>query len=139
MNIDLSTEYGVRVAHRLKEEIIVWLTTVRPDGRPEPSPVWFYWDGSTILIYSQLGKTKVAAIAANSHVALNFDSDTTGGDIVVLTGEARIDDTAPPSNEVPEYQVKYKEHIARIGSTPERFAKGYPVATRVTPTKLRGF
>jgi PPOX class probable F420-dependent enzyme len=139
MTIDLSTDFGTRVARRLESEIIIWLTTVRPNGIPEPSPVWFYWDGSTILIYSQPGKTKLKDIAANPHVALNFNSDAQGGDIVVLTGEAHEDPSAPPSNMVEGYLSKYLEPIANIGMTPEFFAKGYSVPIRVTPTKLRGF
>src|ERR1039457_1702621 len=72
MIIDPTTEYGAKVDRHLKDEIVIWLTTVRPDGRPEPSPVWFYWDGATVLIYSMPGKTKLKAIASNPHVALNF-------------------------------------------------------------------
>ena len=139
MNVDLSTDFGARVDRRLRDEIIIWLTTVRPNGVPEPSPVWFYWDGATILIYSMPGKTKLKAIAANPHVALNFDGDTTGGDIVVLTGEARVDPAAPPAHLMPEYLAKYLKPIAGIGMTPESFATGYSVAIRVTPTKVRGF
>ena len=139
MNIDLTTDFGAQVERRLKMEEIVWLTTVRPSGVPEPSPVWFYWDGSTILIYSMPGKTKLASIGANSPVALNFNSSASGGDIVVLTGEARIDPSAPPAHLMPEYLEKYEKPIARIGMTPDTFAKGYSVAIRVTPTTMRGF
>ncbi|MFQ5612516.1 MAG: hypothetical protein ACE5H9_10325 [Anaerolineae bacterium] len=39
--IDLSTEFGLRVARRLREERIIWLTTLRADQTPQPSPVWF--------------------------------------------------------------------------------------------------
>ena len=31
LNLDTSTEFGARVAHRLRDEHIVWLTTVRRD------------------------------------------------------------------------------------------------------------
>jgi PPOX class probable F420-dependent enzyme len=139
MNIDLSTDFGAGVDRRLKDEIIIWLTTVRPNGVPEPSPVWFYWDGSTCLIYSQPGKTKLKAIAANPNVALNFNTTATGGDVVVFTGEAQVDPAAPPAHLMPEYLAKYLAPIADIGMTPESFAKGYSVAIRVTPTKVRGF
>ena len=36
-NLDTSTDFGARVARRLAEERIIWLTTVREDGQPEPS------------------------------------------------------------------------------------------------------
>lgn len=41
MIIDLTTEYGARVARRLQDEQVIWLTTVGRDGTPQPNPVWF--------------------------------------------------------------------------------------------------
>lgn len=139
MQLDTGSEFGARVARRLREETIIWLTTVRADGRPQPSPVWFLWDGETVLIYSQPGKPKVRNIAANPRVALHFDGNGKGGDIVVFDGEARVDPDAPPSNEIPELVEKYRQGIARLGGTPESFAREYSVAIRVTPAKVRGF
>src|SRR5436305_4348859 len=115
MNFDLSTDFGKKIERRLKDEVIVWLTTVRPNGTPEPSPVWFYWEGSTVLIYSMPGKTKLKAIAANPRVSLNFNSSRTGDSVVVMTGEARIDSDAPPADQHPEYLAKYLKPIAGIG------------------------
>ena len=42
---DQSTEFGQRVARRLAEERIIWLTTVDQHDVPQPRPVWFWWDG----------------------------------------------------------------------------------------------
>jgi PPOX class probable F420-dependent enzyme len=42
--LDESTEWGARAARRLREEIIGWLTTVSPEGAPQPVPIWFLWD-----------------------------------------------------------------------------------------------
>jgi PPOX class probable F420-dependent enzyme len=139
MQIDVTTDFGARVARRLRSETVIWLSTVRPNGTPEPSPVWFHWDGSTFLIYSMPGKVKLKDIATNPKVALNFNGDADGGNIVVFTGEAREDPSAPPADQVEEYLAKYRAPIAGIGMTPEYFARGYSVAIRVTPTKLRGF
>jgi hypothetical protein len=44
--VDESTEFGARVARHLRDEIVVWLTTVTPRGAPLPMPVWFVWDGA---------------------------------------------------------------------------------------------
>ncbi len=38
------------IEERLRSNEMVWLTTVRPDGRPHSVPVWFLWDGATVLI-----------------------------------------------------------------------------------------
>jgi PPOX class probable F420-dependent enzyme len=137
--IDLSGEFGTRVAGRLAEEIIIWLTTVRADGTPQPSPVWFLWADQQLLIYSQANKQKLRNIQHNPKVALNFDGNGRGGNIVVITGEARIDPHAPPADQVAAYIEKYRNDIARIGRDPESFAKSYSVAIWVTPTSLRGF
>jgi PPOX class probable F420-dependent enzyme len=138
-NLDTTTEFGARVQRRLTEEPIVWLTTIRPDGRPEPVPVWFLWDGQTFLIYSRPETPKLANIAAHPRVSLNFNTNATGGDVVVFGGEARIAEGEPAAHEVPAYVEKYKDEIPTIGMTPETFAADYSVPIRVTPTKVRGF
>ena len=138
MKIDTSTEFGQRVARRLREERIGWLTTVGPDGTPQPSPIWFLWDGATILIYSQPNTPKLRNIARNPKVALNLDGDGQGGDIVILTGEARVAPDAPPAKDYPEYVEKYRQGLVRIGMTPEQFTDSYSVAICMTPTRLRG-
>ncbi|HYU20962.1 MAG TPA: TIGR03667 family PPOX class F420-dependent oxidoreductase [Chloroflexota bacterium] len=138
MLIDTNTEFGARVARRLEEERIIWLTTVRPAGTPEPSPVWFLWDGETFLIYSQPSSPKLRNIARNPSVSLSLDGDGRGGDIVVFTGQARVETDAAPATRIPAYLERYRDGIARIGMTPQGFADAYSVALRVTPTKLRG-
>jgi|SRR5947208_5338585 len=138
MMLDTTTEFGARVERRLREERIGWLTTVGRDGAPQPSPIWFLWDGGTFLVYSQPKQLKLGNIERNPKVALHLDSDGLGGNIVVVTGEARIVRDVPPANEIPEYLDKYRSDIARIGMTPESFARAYSVAIRITPKKLRG-
>ncbi|MGH2558169.1 MAG: TIGR03667 family PPOX class F420-dependent oxidoreductase [Thermomicrobiales bacterium] len=136
--IDTTTPFGARVARRLSEESIVWLTTVRDDGTPRPSPGWFLWDGKTFLIYSQPNTRKLRNIARSAKVALHLNGDRHGNDIVILTGDARIADDAPPGHEVPTFVKKYEADLGH-GEAAERMARDYSVAIRVTPTGLRGF
>lgn len=138
LNIDPGSEFGARVLRRLRDEQIIWLTTVRADGTPQPSPVWFYWHEEGMLIYSQPNTPKLRNIGANPTVALHFNSDADGGDIVVLTGAARIDQPVP-SEVAAAYIDKYREGIQSLNSTPESFARSYSVAIIVTPTAVRGF
>jgi len=51
--IDLTSKFGHRAARRLAEEKIIWLTTMDNLGHPQPRPVWFLWNGASILIFSQ--------------------------------------------------------------------------------------
>ncbi|HEV2128380.1 MAG TPA: TIGR03667 family PPOX class F420-dependent oxidoreductase [Thermomicrobiales bacterium] len=131
--IDITTEFGQRVEHRLAGEQVIWLTTVRPDGTPQPSPVWFLRGGDTLLIYSQPDKPKLRNIEANPKVALSFNATPSGGDVVVFSGES------PPAREHAAYIEKYQDDIQRLNSTPERFSDEYSVPIRVALTGLRGF
>jgi PPOX class probable F420-dependent enzyme len=138
LTIDASTPFGQRVLRRLGADLIAWLTTVRPDGTPQPSPIWFLWDGATILIYSQRAKPKLRNIAPNPRVAVTLNSNETGGNIVILNGDASIDSATPLADQVPEYVAKYHDEIAGLGMTDAQFAAEYSVPIRVTPTNLRG-
>lgn len=136
--LDFSTDFGRRAAERLRTEQIVWLTTVGGDGMPQPSPVWFFWDGETALIYSQPHTSKVSNIARHPQAALHLDGDGKGGNIVILTGQAEIATAAPPATEHAAYLAKYDTGLKNIGMTPASFAATYSTAIRVIPTKLRG-
>src|SRR5215470_16404935 len=95
LDLDLNTEFGARVARRLREERVIWLTTVGRDLTPQPSLVWFLPDVETLLIYSKPNMPKLRNIEQNPTVALNFDSDSRGGNVVIITGTAIIDRQAP--------------------------------------------
>jgi len=136
---DPETPFGERVARRLQEEAVIWLTTTGADGTPQPAPVWFLWEGETFLIYTLASARRLAHIERNPRVALNFDGDGSGGDIIVFTGEARRVSDAPPADQNLAYAAKYRQLIAEEFQTAENFAQGYPVALRITPTKVRGF
>ena len=85
------SEFGRRVVERLATEQVVWLTTVAADGTPQPNPVWFLWEApSSVLIYSQARARRLEHIDRRPRVALNFDGNGQGGNIVVLAGEASI-------------------------------------------------
>ncbi len=137
--LDESTEFGVRAARHLREDVVVWLTTVGRSGAPSPNPVWFLWDGAGVVrVWSLPTAARVGHVGPNPNVSLHFDGNGRGGDIVVLSGIARIDESGPAADAVPEYVAKYGEHISRIGHTPESFAARYSVPLVVTLTRLRG-
>ena len=137
--VDISGKAGKRVEGRLREEKIAWLTTVRADGQPQSVPVWFLWDGETLLVYSQPGRQKLRNIGRNQRVGFNLNSNEGGGDVVRAEGEAKIVQDAPPATDVPEYIRKYRDHIARIGYEEVGFAKAYSIAVRITPTRWQAW
>jgi PPOX class probable F420-dependent enzyme len=138
MVVDEGTEFGARVARRLRDESVVWLTTVTPAGAPLPRPVGFVWDGGDVVsIYSQPG-ARVRNIAANPKVALNFDGDGRGGDVVVISGIARVDPGAPPADANRAHLAKYAAQIDAFGMTPASYAARFRVPIRIRLTRVDG-
>jgi PPOX class probable F420-dependent enzyme len=138
MVIDDSTDHGARAAAHLRDDVVVWLTTVSPRGAPLPMPVWFLWDGEdSVVVYSQPG-ARVRNLGSNPHVTLNFPGDGRGGDIVVLSGTATLDRGGAGADEDGGYRAKYADDISRIGHTPESFAERYSVPVRIRLERLRG-
>jgi len=137
---DPATPFGERVLRRLRDERLVWLTTVDAKGMPQPTPVWFLWDEatSTILIYSRADARRLAHLQQDPRVALNFDGNGRGGDIIVITGQAQVSSDDPPADRLPIYVEKYRDFIARSYATPEKFASIYSVALRIHPGAIRG-
>jgi PPOX class probable F420-dependent enzyme len=136
--IDESTEFGARAAAHLRDEVVVWMTTVTPTGTPLPMPVWFLWEGGeSVVMFSQDG-ARIRNLEANPRVSLNFSGDGRGGDIVVFTGRATVERDAPSADRVGGYVAKYASHIERIGYTPEQFAARYSMPVHIELERLRG-
>ena len=125
------------VEGRLQTNLMAWLTTVSPSGRPHSVPVWFLvQEDDTILVYSEPNKAKLRNIAANPRVALALDVTDIGRDVIRFEGTATHVPGHPRADEVPAYLSKYVERIAAIFGTPERFARSFSEAILITPTRL---
>jgi PPOX class probable F420-dependent enzyme len=139
-DVDFTSDVGRKALERLQREELIWLTTVRRDGAPQPSLVWFvFQDDQTVLLFSQPGAAKIRAIRRNPNVSLNFNSDANGGSVVVLNGQAVLGDTSLSVEKVPAYAEKYRAGIARLGMTPEQMAVEYSQPIVITLGTLRGW
>ena len=134
--LDFSTDFGKRLKKHLEHDEIIWFTSVSPKGAPSPNPVWFYWDGEAIIVYSQPASFRVRNLKRNPQVALNFRADPHGSEVMVIIGEASL----KPSNQVVPagYWAKYKKLLPGIGLTIETMIRDYSVEIRVKPTRARG-
>lgn len=136
--INFNSPIARKIKRRLREEQIIWITTVDSHNTPQPRPVWFHWDGDDILIFSQARAAKVRHIIRNPKVALNFNTDSSGEEVGVMIGEARIQPEALPANRMRNYMRKYRQGLQDIGSTVAEMQAEYPVIILVTLLSLRG-
>jgi PPOX class probable F420-dependent enzyme len=95
---DPATPVGARVAQRLRDEAALWLTAVAADGTPQANPVWFLWVGHTVLVYNQPTAKHLVHIRRHPKVALHCNSNGQDGDIIVMTGEARLSPEEPQAD-----------------------------------------
>jgi PPOX class probable F420-dependent enzyme len=91
------------------------LATVRPDGDPSVTPMWFRWDGTLLQFTHTSKRQKIRDIANNPHVAFvvrdpdrptrylqvrgtaeSIEPDPTGAFYVVLAKRYGATDPPPP-------------------------------------------
>lgn len=137
--IDFTSEFGKRVLQRLENEPVIWITTVFPNGTPQPNPVWFYFDGECVLIYTRPGSIKLKNLSRNPRVSLHFEGATpVGGDVVIFHGTACLERETPATH--PGYAQKYaKIAMDQWQVSMEDLFKEYSVLLRITLLKVRGF
>ncbi len=66
------------------------LSTVRADGSPHVTPIWFLLDGDEIVFNTAATSVKGRNVARDGRVALCVDDDRPPFAFVVLQGRARI-------------------------------------------------
>jgi PPOX class probable F420-dependent enzyme len=137
--LDFNSPLGQVIERRLRQEQVIWLTTVDARLTPQPRPVWFHWDGETVLILSQADAAKVRHVSRNPRVALNFNTNAGGGQVGVLIGEARLMAEPLDPQRLEAYTIKYARGIRDLGMTPESMLAEYRVVLLVTPLEMRGF
>jgi len=135
--LDLSRPEYAHPLKRLRTDLMLWLGSVRPDGRPHLVAVWFLWDGASVLILSKPENQKVRNLRQNPHVTLALDDTRSGEDVVVIEGTAELVSDPDLTVTLPAYAAKYAEQIARIFTDPEDMARQYSQAIRITPTRVR--
>lgn len=134
--LDLNKPKDAHVDERLRKEPIIWLSTVRPDGRPHLVPVWFLWDGESILIFSQPGNQKMRNLQQNKNVMLALEAAEQGEDVVMIEGKAALLDKSNQTMNLPDFAEKYAALIKSMDTNAEELAKSYSEGIRITPTRF---
>jgi PPOX class probable F420-dependent enzyme len=118
----MTVEFTQEVSDRLSSDQFGWLTTVAKSGQPVPRLVWFYLDGSDVIVYSEPNSAKVRHIKNHPRVSFSLDSDGNGGGVIVVGGDATIDAEGANPLDDARYRTKYAEAAASFGFTDEFIA-----------------
>ena len=121
----------------LETDLVAWLTTVAPDGRPQSSVVSFVHESGTILIYSEPETPKMRNLAHTAQVSFNLQSDPYGDHYLVIEGTMAIDRSVPPADRHAAYAAKHREAYAHWKMDPGQAAADFSVPLRLTPSRVR--
>ena len=135
---DPATGFGERVRQRLRDEQVIWFTTVGGDGTPQPNPVWFLWEDNSVLVYNRSDANLLAIYAAIPRCVCILTVTDAGATSWCWLGAHKCW-KVPPPHELPGYLDKYRESMTRVSGSPEAFSEAYPVPVRVDVARVRGF
>ena len=76
---------------RLGRETEIWMATVRHDGRPHLTPMWFVWLNEKIYVSTPSQAQKFINMRHNQSVALSL---TDALNVIIIEGEAHVADRA---------------------------------------------
>lgn len=137
--LDVTKERDAHVDERLRSDTMIWINTVRADGRPHSAVVWFLWDGSKFLIFSMPNTQKVRNLRHNPNVVLALEDTKDGEDVIQVEGKAELlENNSGVSATFPAFAAKYDRMLKDMDSTPEAMAVEYSQAIRITPTRFLG-
>jgi F420H(2)-dependent biliverdin reductase len=88
----------------LESEQNAWLCTLRPDGSPHVTPVWFVYRAGTWWLGSSERNVKVRNVEADARVAIALAD---AGSPVVAEGRVRVLRDSFPPDIVKEFAAKY--------------------------------
>jgi PPOX class probable F420-dependent enzyme len=131
----MAAELTQEVSRRLESDNYGWLTTVAKSGQPVPRLVWFLFDGTDVIVYSEPDAAKVRHIKAHPRVSFSLDSDGNGNGVVAVGGETRIDAEGANPLEDKAYVAKYEELAKSFGFT-EEFLTAYSTRLKVSIDKV---
>ena len=125
---DLEMETAMRRAR------VGWLGTTHPGGGPHLVPVWFFWDGTAIVLYSKPDAQKLRNLQNMPEVAFAVEPRARSMCSVLIEGRAEV---LPLTDRLAAgFRNKYGRAIRSIGIDPSSFAHIYPTAIRITPQRM---
>ena len=99
----------------LRQDPVVWLSSVQRDGRPHVVPVWFHWDGDRIVAFSKPNARKVDNLRDQPNVMLAVGMPGPGFEVELIEATAELPEQ-DTSTVMPEgFEAKYGELLRGPG------------------------
>jgi PPOX class probable F420-dependent enzyme len=123
----------------LRDDPVVWLSSVQRDGRPHLVPVWFHWDGERIVAFSKPHARKVDNLRDQPRVMLAIGTPGPDFEVELIEATAELPDRPAAELMPPGFGAKYRELLRRAGLSVQRFAEVYSQPIVLRPTRFLGY
>lgn len=127
------------IEERLRREATIWLSSIRPDGRPHVVPVWFFWNGQVFDLFSKPTAQKVRNVREHPDVMIGIGEPDEEWDVELIEGTATA--LAEPTAHVvsPALFDKYAAAMQRAGLDRDTYVRVYSQPVRIRPTRFVGY
>jgi PPOX class probable F420-dependent enzyme len=123
----------------LERQEVVWLSSIRPDGRPHLVSAWFLWHEGSIVVPSKPDAQKVRNLRFDPRVMLGIGEPEPDFDVELVEGEAELSAVPLGGGLAERFARKYAAQLSRAGTTLEQFVTVYSQPIRIRPTRWLGW
>jgi PPOX class probable F420-dependent enzyme len=123
----------------LERQEVVWLSSIRPDGRPHLVSAWFLWHEGSIVVPTKPEAQKVRNLRSDPRVMLAIGEPDADFDIELVEGDAELSSGPMEGGLGDRFARKYVAQLTRAGTTWEQFATVYSQLIRIRPTRWLGW
>ena len=123
----------------LRDDPVLWLSSVQANGRPHVVPVWFHWNGERIVAFSKPRARKVDNLRDQPRVMLAVGTPGPDFEVELIEATAELPDSSASDVMPVGFGAKYQELLRRAGLTVQRFAEVYSQPIVLRPTRFLGY
>jgi len=137
--IDRPGQLRPSVNASLRDDPVVWLSSVQKNGRPHVVPVWFHWNGERIIAFSKPAARKVDNLRDHPYVMLAVGAPGPEFDVELIEATAEVPDVHAADLMPAGFRAKYRKLLRRAGLSVGRFAEVYSQPIVLRPTRFIGY
>lgn len=125
--------FDARVEAFLREPHFGKLGTVKKDGSPHVTPIWYMLDDGRLIVNTTIERVKFKNIKRDDRVCFLVDD---GYPYVAIFGRARIATERDPNKDIEALAIRYRGEEKGRRDARDRFWKMNRVSIEIIPEKV---
>ncbi|MBI3859055.1 MAG: PPOX class F420-dependent oxidoreductase [Thaumarchaeota archaeon] len=122
-----------KVQEFLKAPLFGKIATLKKDGSPHVTPIWYMYDDGKLVVNTTTDRVKFRNIKRDPRVSLLVDD---GYSYVMILGKARVATERDPKKDIESLAIRYRGEEQGRKSARERYWKMDRVTLEILPEKV---